>query len=131
MRRPILGGPDSREMQMTHEEAINRLRAWAARAQQEAMNADTRANILNWQAQAQGLGSVANFLADQGAEMDELQLWTRIVADRGKSMAAGLAHPEGLEADFYAGEVAGYDVALTVIRDVAGRVWPRAEPHVG
>jgi hypothetical protein len=116
---------------MTHEEAIDRLRAWAARAQQEAMNADTRENTLNWQAQAQVLTSIANFLADQGSDMDEQQIWTRIVADRGKSMAAWLAQPEGPEATFYAGEVAGYDVALTVIRDIAGRVWPRIEPHVG
>jgi hypothetical protein len=95
------------------------------------MNADTRENILNWQAQAQVLSSIAHFLADQSAEMDDQQLWTRLVADRGKSMAAWLTQPEGPEAAFYAGEVAGYDVALTVIRDIAGRVWPLTEPHVG
>ncbi|MBF6591105.1 MAG: hypothetical protein IVW57_11345 [Ktedonobacterales bacterium] len=116
---------------MIREEAIERLRAWAARAQHEAMVADTREDILNWQAQAQVLTSIANFLADQGAGMDELQIWTRIVTDRAKSMAAWLGNTTGPEAALYAGQVAGYDVALTVVRDVAGRVWPRIEPHVG
>lgn len=116
---------------MTRDETIERLRIWAARAQREATLADTRENILNWQAQAQVLSSIANFLADQGGESADEQLWARFVADRAKSMAAWLAEPEGPDAATYAGEVAGYDVALTALRDVGGRVWPRVEPHIG
>ncbi len=116
---------------MTREETVDRLRAWAAGAQREAMEADTRENILNWQAQAAVLSSIASFLADQGGESDDEQIWTRVVADRNKSLAAWLAQPEGSEAAFYAGEVAGYDVALTALRDLTGRVWPLVEPHVG
>lgn len=113
------------------EAVVERLRAWAARAQREAMEADTREDILNWQAQAQVLSSVANLLADQGGGSEDLQIWTRVVTDRSKSLAAWLAQPEGPEASAYAGEVAGYDVALTALRDLNGKAWPRAEPHVG
>jgi hypothetical protein len=116
---------------MTRDEIIGRLRAWAARAQNEAVQADTRDNILQWQAQAQVLSSVANFLADAGSDIDDEQIWLRVVSDRSKSLAAWLAEPEGPAAAHYAGEVAGYDVALTTLRDLSGTVWPRAEPHVG
>ena len=116
---------------MTREETVARLRAWAARAQHEALEADTRENILHWQAQAQVLSSIASFLADQGSTSDDDQIWKRVVADRSKSLAVWLIQPAGAEAAFYAGEVAGYDVALTALRDLTGRVWPLAEPHVG
>lgn len=115
---------------MTWEETISRLQAWAARAQQEAQEADTQADILNWQAQAQALSSIATFLADQAARADELSIWTRIVADREEAMAAWFASNSGASVAYYAGAVAGYDVALTAVKDVAGRVWPRIEPHV-
>lgn len=116
---------------MTREETIERLRAWATRAQHEAVEADTREDVLNWQAQAQVLSNIANFVADQGATMDDIQIWTRVVTDRETSMASWLALKGGPEAMWYAGEVAGYDTALTALADVAGRVWPRYEPHVG
>jgi hypothetical protein len=116
---------------MNRDQVAERLRAWAARAQREALEADTHENILHWQAQAQVLSSIANFLADQGGESSNEQIWTRVVADRSKSLAAWLSQPEGDEAAYYAGEVAGYDVALTALRDLAGKVWPRVEPHVG
>jgi hypothetical protein len=31
----------------------------------------------------------------------------------------------------YAGQVAGFDVALTALKDVDNVVWPRFEPHIG
>lgn len=116
---------------MTLEAAIESLRVWASRALNEAVQADTREDLLSWQAQATVLLSLANFLADQGARLGAVQLWTRVVTDREKSIAAWLAQQGGPEAAQYAGEVAGYDLALTVLKDVSGRVWPRIEPHVG
>lgn len=116
---------------MNREQTIERLRAWAARAQHEAQEADTREDILQWQGQAEVLSSVASFMADQGGQGGDQRLWKRVVADRERSMAAWLARREGTEAAYYAGQVAGFDVALTALKDVAGRVWPRIEPHVG
>lgn len=116
---------------MDYQPSIARLRVWATRAQNEAVMADTREDMLNWQRQAQVLSSVASFLEDQGGQATEFVIWRRIVTDRQKSLAAWQAQQKGPETAAYAGEVAGYDVALTTIRDVAGRVWPRIEPHVG
>jgi hypothetical protein len=38
---------------------------------------------------------------------------------------------EGPEVPLYAGQVAGFDVALTALKDVDNVVWPRVEPHIG
>ncbi len=116
---------------MTRQEVVERLRRWAARAQHEAAEADTVENAQNWQGQAQVLGSVANSLAGQGPEVEDKTLWRRVVADRERTLAEWLIRQETPEADFYAGAVAGYDTALTALKDMAGRVWPRIEPHVG
>jgi len=116
---------------VTRQETIERLRAWAARAQREAQEADTMQNAQHWQGQAQVLGSVANFLAGQGPEVDDKTIWRRVVAERERILAEWLARQETPEAAFYAGAVAGYDTALTSLKDMSGRVWPRIEPHVG
>ncbi len=110
-------------MTMNRTYAVERLRAWAARAQSEAQEADTRENILNWQGQAQVLGDVATFLASPGAQMDDEKIWKQIVADRSRALANWEREQEGPEAMFYSGLVAGYDVVLTTLTDVAGRSW--------
>ncbi len=111
--------------------AVERLRLWAAHAQHEAVEADTTENAQNWQGQAQILSSVANFLSGQGPEVEDTAIWRRVVADRERTLAEWIARQETAQADFYAGAVAGYDTALTVLNDMSGRVWPRIEPHVG
>lgn len=108
---------------MTREQAIERLRMWSARAQHEAQFADTREDVLSWQGQAQVLGSVAIFLGGTGAQLSDEEIWKQVVADRSAALAAWERTQEGPEAMLYAGMVAGYDVALTVLRDVAGRTW--------
>ncbi len=108
---------------MNRTSAIERLRAWARRAQHEAQEADTRENILSWQGQAQVLGDVATFLAGPGAQMDDDQIWKQIVTDRTRAIANWEREQEGPEAMFYAGVVAGYDVVLTTLSDVTGRSW--------
>lgn len=115
---------------MDRQQTIERLRIWAARARYEAQMADTYADQLKWQGQGQVLASVANLLADQTPSPDGYPLWRRVVADRAQALAAWQESQEGAEAMFHAGEVSGYDLALTAIVDVAGRVWPRIEPHV-
>jgi hypothetical protein len=121
---------------LTRPQTVERLRLWAQRAQHEAVEADTVQNAQNWQGQAQVLAAVANFLASQPPEVADTTIWRRVVADRERTVAEWFARQgsedsDGGGAPFYAGAVAGYDVALTAIKDMAGRVWPRFEPHVG
>jgi hypothetical protein len=116
---------------VTRQEAVERLRVWAAWAQHEAVEADTWQNGQSWQGQVQVLSSVANFLAGQGVEVEDKTIWRHVVADRERTLAEWLARQETAEAPFYAGAVAGYDTALTAIKDKSGRIWPRIEPHVG
>ena len=106
-------------------QAIERLRAWATRARHEAQEADTRGDMLNWEGQAQALDGVASFLAGPGGQLDDDQVWKRLVADRSRAIADWEHEKAGPEAMFYAGVVAGYDVALTRVTDVAGHSWTR------
>ncbi|HEX6796134.1 MAG TPA: hypothetical protein VF116_00320 [Ktedonobacterales bacterium] len=108
---------------MDREEAIRRLRSWAAHANHEAEMALTQENILNWQGQAQVLNGVATYLTGQGASADDDTVWRQIVADRTGVLAAWDTAREGPEAMLYAGMVAGFDVALTTLTDIAGRDW--------
>ncbi|MDE3229817.1 MAG: hypothetical protein KGO05_08030 [Chloroflexota bacterium] len=116
---------------MNREHTIERIRIWARRAQAEAQNADTRADAMHWRGQAQALNGVASFLAEQGAQLDDFAVWSQVVADREKGLAAWQAAQEGPDVPFYAGQVAGFDVALTTLKDVDNVVWPRREPHIG
>ncbi len=116
---------------MTRPEAVERLQLWAAHARHEEVEADTRENAQHWQGQAQVLGSVANFLAGQGPDVKDATIWRRVVADRERTLAEWIMRQETPEADFYAGAVAGYDMALTTLKDLSNRIWPRIEPHVG
>lgn len=113
------------------EQTIQRLRAWMQRAQSEAQYADTRADMLNWQGQVEALGSVASFLDNQGAQLTDLAIWAQVVADREKALANWEAQQTGPEVAFFAGQVAGYDLAITALPDVDGKIWPRNDPHVG
>ena len=108
---------------MKREQAVERLRQWAARAQHEAQYADTREDILHWQGQAQVLGGVATFLAGPGATLDDDTVWKQIVSDRSGALAAWEQAQEGAEAMLYAGMVAGYDIVVTALTDIAGRAW--------
>jgi hypothetical protein len=116
---------------VTRTEAVERLRVWAQRAQHEAAQADTRASMLQWQAQSQALTAVANFVASQDPQTPDDVVYRLVVADRARSLSEWAAREGGEAADFYAGAVAGYDLAITTIRDMSGRVWPRVDAHSG
>ncbi len=116
---------------MNREQTVERLRAWARRAQSEAQYADTRDDRLKWQGQAQALSGVASLLVEQGAQLSDFEIWTQVVSDREKSLTAWKERQSGPEINTYAGQMAGYDVALTALKDVDGVVWPRREPHAG
>ncbi|HEY8326297.1 MAG: hypothetical protein ACHQ1E_07530 [Ktedonobacterales bacterium] len=118
-------------MAMNREQTIERMRAWARRAQSEAENADTRDDQLNWRGQVQALNGVASYLSEQGAQLDDFAIWEQVVADREKARLAWIDAQEGPVVSSYAGQVAGFDVALTALKDVDNVVWPRFEPHIG
>jgi hypothetical protein len=104
---------------VTREQAIERLRVWAARANSEALEADTPADQLNWTGQAQVLGDVAAFLASQGSELDLERVRLQVIDGRQQSIAAwALAQDNPRDLALHAGEVAGYDVTLSLLRDV-------------
>lgn len=125
-RRTYRDGIAKGEASMNRAYAIDRLRAWARQAQNEAQEADTREDILNWQGQAQVLGDVATFLAGPGAQMDDNQIWKQVVADRTHAIANWEREQAGPEAMLYAGMVAGYDLAVTTLADIMGRTWTEA-----
>lgn len=114
---------------MNREQTAERLRAWARRAQSEAQYADTSADRLKWSGQAQALNGVAGLLSEQGGSLSDFDIWTQVVSDREKSLATWKEMQSGVEINTYAGRMAGYDVALTALKDVDGVVWPRREPH--
>ena len=115
-------------MSKSREEMIERLRTWSARALHEAQYADNHDDVLQWQGQSAVLSGVANYLADQSAD-DDFTIWRQVVGDRSKSLAEWMARQGGPEAALYAGQVAGFDVALTVLKDPEARNWPKYEPH--
>jgi hypothetical protein len=112
---------------VNRRQAIERLHSWASRAQQEAQEADTRENMLHWQGQAQVLSSIATFLGGTGNPASDDQIWKQVVADRNAALAAWEREQGGPEAMYYAGMVAGYDVAATALTDIAGRSWEIGE----
>ncbi|HEX8996791.1 MAG TPA: hypothetical protein VF812_12245 [Ktedonobacterales bacterium] len=116
---------------MNREQTIDRMRAWARRAQSEAQHADTRADALNWRGQAQALDGVASFLSEQGAQLDDFAVWSQVVSDREKSRLSWVEMKAGPDVAFYAGQLAGFDTAMTALKDVDGVTWPRREPHIG
>jgi hypothetical protein len=116
---------------VSRAEAVERLRVWAQRAQHEAAQADTRASMLQWQAQSQALTAVANFVASQDPQTPDDVVYRLVVADRTRSLSEWAARQGGEAADFYAGAVAGYDLAITTIKGMDGRIWPRVDAHSG
>lgn len=115
-------------MSKSREEMVERLRGWSARALHEAQYADTTEDVMHWQGQAAVLSGVANYLADQ-SDADDFTVWRQVVGDRAQSLAEWMSRQGGADAALYAGQVAGFDVALTVLKDPEARNWPKYEPH--
>jgi len=87
--------------------------------------------MLNWQGQAQVLGSVSTFLSGPGAQMADEDIWQQMVSDRSRSLAAWEKVQEGPEAMLYAGMVAGYDTVSTLLHDMTGRTWADTNQRTG
>ena len=107
---------------MTREQTIDRLRVWAQRAQSEANEADEKSDVLSWTGQAQVLSSIAEYMAGQGARLDPPGLRLQVINGRQKSLEAwGLARTDNNALSLHAGEVAAYDLALTLLKDTGDR----------
>jgi hypothetical protein len=108
---------------VTREQVIERLRVWATRAQSEANEADNPEDMLNWTGQAQVLGGIAEFLAGQGAQLDPAAVRLQVISGRQKSIGAwDLSRHNERDLALHAGEVAGYDLTLSLLQDV-GEMW--------
>ena len=109
---------------MTREQVIERLRVGAARAQSEATEAGVPTNVANWLGQAQILSGAAEFMAGQGAQLDPPRVRLQLISGRQKSLAAwDLARENERDLALHAGEVAGYDLALSLLKEM-GDTWP-------
>ncbi|HEY7780582.1 MAG TPA: hypothetical protein VIC85_10275 [Ktedonobacterales bacterium] len=108
---------------MTREQVIERLRLWAARAQWETTQADRPTDMLEWSGQAQVLTGIAEFLAGQGAQLSLQAARVQIISGRQTSLTAwDLARDDERDLALRAGEVAGYDLALSLLKS-AGEAW--------
>lgn len=108
---------------MTREQVIDRLRVWAIRAQSEAQQADTPEDVANWTGQAQVLSGIGEFMLGQGAQLDPAGVRLQVISGRQKSIGAwDLARHTERELALHAGEVTGYDLALSLLKD-AGQSW--------
>jgi hypothetical protein len=108
---------------VTKEQVIERLRAWATRAQSEANYADQPTDRLNWTGQAQVLSGVAEFLAGQGSQLEPAAARRQIIDDREQSLGAWeRARHNERDLALHAGEVTGYDLALSLLKDT-GESW--------
>ncbi|HEX9058267.1 MAG TPA: hypothetical protein VF818_12115 [Ktedonobacterales bacterium] len=120
---PAASARDVEEYGVTREQIIERLRAWTARAQSEAGQADNSVDMLNWTGQAQVLGGMADFLTSQGAQLDPAAVRLQVISGRQKSIAAwDLARKEERDLALHTGEVAGYDLVLALLKDI-GEQW--------
>jgi len=116
-------------MALSLEQFQDRLRAWNARAAHEVVNSD--GDIAeSWRGQQRVLGAVAMSMEGEGARYTPPQLRQRLIDDREAVRRAWEATKDPHQAAALAGEVAAYDLVMTLLKD-AGRAWsasPAASP---
>jgi hypothetical protein len=116
---------------VNRQQVSQRLQIWADQAQHEAEVADTPEDMLNWQGQAQVLGSIATFLTAAGAQMADEDIWQQVVGDRTGALQAWQTAQAGPSAMLYAGIVAGYDTVITTLHDMTGKTWSDVNRRTG
>jgi hypothetical protein len=116
-------------MSLSLEQFQDRLRAWNARAAHEVVNSD--GDIAeSWRGQQRVLGAVAMSMEGEGARYTPTQLRQRLADDREAVRRAWEATRDRRQAAALAGELAAYDLVMTLLKD-AGRAWsasPAASP---
>ncbi|HEY7357574.1 MAG TPA: hypothetical protein VH590_13945 [Ktedonobacterales bacterium] len=116
-------------MALSLEQFQDRLRVWSARAAHEVINSDGTI-AASWRGQQRVLGAVAMYMEGAGAGFSPTQVRLRLIDDREAARRAWEATTDPRQVAELAGEVAAYDLILTLLKD-AGRVWsaaPAASP---
>ncbi len=111
-------------MALSLEQFQERLRAWSARAAHEVINSDG-AIAASWRGQQRVLGDVAMYMEGEGARYTPTQLRLRLIDDREAARRAWEATKDPHQVATLSGEVAAYDLVLTLLKD-AGRAWSAA-----
>jgi hypothetical protein len=106
------------EKAMNRQQFADRLRAWAARAENEVSYSLGTAQ-LTWQGQLEVLRATAAVVAG-GTTPDALR--HRIIADRQEALSAWQAETDPDEVAINAGRVQGYELVLELLQD-AGHDW--------
>jgi hypothetical protein len=108
-------------MALSLEQFQDRLRAWSARAAHEVVNSDGMI-AESWRGQQRVLGAIAMFMEGEGARYTPSQLRLRLIDDREAARRAWEATRDKRQVAALSGEVAAYDLVLTLLKD-AGRAW--------
>ena len=96
---------------------IERLRAWAMRADNEVLESHGTGKLA-WQGQAAVLHSLASVVASSGTTNDAQALRQQIIADRQKALAAWNEERDPAHAATVTGEVQAYELVLDLLKDV-------------
>jgi len=99
---------------MDRQTFIDRLRAWAARADDEVIYSHGTAQVA-WQGQGSVLRALASVVATGNIAPAALRL--QIIADRQKTLAAWNAERDVEHAARFTGEVQGYELVLELLTD--------------
>jgi hypothetical protein len=96
---------------------IDRLRAWAMRADTEAVESEGTARLA-WQGQANVLHALASGIASGSGGADPATLRKQIIFDRQKALTAWNADRDPVRVAPISGEVQGYELVLDLLEDV-------------
>lgn len=103
---------------MNRQAFIERLRAWAARADNEVVYAHTEEDKRTWLGNSGVLHAVANVAAAGASDRtDPRTLRLQLIADRQKVLGEWNAQRDSLEAATFTGEAQAYELILDLLKD--------------
>jgi hypothetical protein len=108
-------------MALSLEQFQDRLRVWSARAAHEVENSSGEI-AASWKGQHKVLGAVTMYMQGQGARFAPNQVRLSLIEDRERARLRWEASRDKQEVATLAGEVAGYDLVLTLLQE-AGPTW--------
>ena len=108
-------------MALSLEQFQDRLRAWSARAAHEVENSSGDI-AASWKGQYRVLGNVLMYAQGQGAQYAPGQVRLGLIEESGRARLRWEASRDRQEVAELSGEVAGYELVLTLLKD-AGPTW--------
>jgi hypothetical protein len=108
-------------MAVSLEQVLDRLRVWSARAAHEVENS-SGAIATSWKGQQRVLGAVTKYMQGEGARYSPNQVRLRLIEDSGRARLQWEASKNEREVAELAGEVAAYELVLTLLKE-AGPTW--------